>query len=657
MKMVLDVPRAINSMIGDPSKPLFITEGIKKADAAASRGLSCIALLGVWNWRGTNEYGGLTALSEWEDIAFNGRDAYIVFDSDVMTKPAVYAALVRLKAFLEGRKAQVFVIYLPAGDGAGKCGLDDFFVAGNDVNDLLKRTTTTLIAPPNDGGTDATDTTATDQLLRFCETSQLYRTDRSVLCVRFPIATHYEVWPIRSSAFRNWLDYQFHQKYAKPPTNQAIDETLRILESRARFDGEERTLSVRLYQDKDGNIWYDLGDKEWCVLKITSSGWEIVAHPPALFLRHSIAAAQVEPVMTSETLPRRLEYLRQFVNVREASSWYLVIAWLVAAFFPDISHPVLVMHGEQGSAKSTLMGLLTKLIDPTRTTYRSEPNNKADWVQMADHSWLISLDNVSNLPAWLSDAMCRAVTGDADSRRQLYTDTEDVIFSFRRVIVLTGVEIPVWRADLLDRSILLALEPITPGQRRSETDVHENFERLRPVIFGALLDAVSGVIRELPNVGSHKLPRMAAFAQIGIALELVLGWSPGTFMNAYGGNIAEQNDEALFASSLGSRVVSFMEYNRKGYKDTAERLLAQLTSRLSRGVKPFDWPKSAHALSGQLRRLKPALRANGIEVEIGRDYKARFIKLSYTPIPTGLVGHSCDISDHSSHETGKDDAN
>lgn len=103
-RMVLDVHPFAREMLGDPSIPLFITEGIKKGDALVSRGLCAVALLGVWNFRGKNEKGGLTALAEWEYIALNGdRPVSIIYDSDVMRKPAVYKALVRLKAFLEGR--------------------------------------------------------------------------------------------------------------------------------------------------------------------------------------------------------------------------------------------------------------------------------------------------------------------------------------------------------------------------------------------------------------------------------------------------------------------------------------------------------------------------------------------------------------------------
>ena len=103
--MALDVHPFCRERLGDPKVPLFITEGLRKGDALVSRGLCAVALIGVWNWRGTNEYGGKMALPEWESVALNGRKVYIVFDSDVMEKQQVYAALCRLKNFLESRGA------------------------------------------------------------------------------------------------------------------------------------------------------------------------------------------------------------------------------------------------------------------------------------------------------------------------------------------------------------------------------------------------------------------------------------------------------------------------------------------------------------------------------------------------------------------------
>jgi Domain of unknown function (DUF3854) len=102
-RMALDAHPFAREKLGDPSVPVFVTEGIKKGDALVSRGLCAIALIGVWTWRGTNEHGGKTALPDWEYVALNDREVYIVFDSDVMVKPEVHAALARFKAFLEGR--------------------------------------------------------------------------------------------------------------------------------------------------------------------------------------------------------------------------------------------------------------------------------------------------------------------------------------------------------------------------------------------------------------------------------------------------------------------------------------------------------------------------------------------------------------------------
>lgn len=132
----LDVPKRCRPMLGDPSIPLYVTEGAKKADALAARGICAISLNGVWAWRGTNDSGGKTALPDWDTVALNERLVRIVFDSDVTTKKAVRYALVRLKAFLESRGAVVEIVYLPPVDDDGKQGIDDYLAAGGTVEAL-----------------------------------------------------------------------------------------------------------------------------------------------------------------------------------------------------------------------------------------------------------------------------------------------------------------------------------------------------------------------------------------------------------------------------------------------------------------------------------------------------------------------------------------
>jgi putative DNA primase/helicase len=129
MGMVLDSPPRCHPMLGNPSIPLFHTEGIKKVDAGAARGGCWVGLLGVSGWRGTNEHGGKTALPELEDIALNGRRSYLVFDSDIMEKQQVHQALGRYMSLLKGRGSDVRVIYLPNEANGEKMGVDDYFVA------------------------------------------------------------------------------------------------------------------------------------------------------------------------------------------------------------------------------------------------------------------------------------------------------------------------------------------------------------------------------------------------------------------------------------------------------------------------------------------------------------------------------------------------
>ncbi len=141
---VLDVPPGARKLLGDPRVRLLITEGSKKADSAVSAGECCIALMGVWNWVGTNEHGAKgVALADWREIALSGRTVYLAFDSDLMTKSEVQRALDELKRYLEGKGAKVTVLYLPAGPNGEKVGLDDYLAAGHSTEELLA-----LVEPP-----------------------------------------------------------------------------------------------------------------------------------------------------------------------------------------------------------------------------------------------------------------------------------------------------------------------------------------------------------------------------------------------------------------------------------------------------------------------------------------------------------------------------
>jgi Domain of unknown function (DUF3854)/AAA domain len=133
---LLDVHPRMTRFLADPKAILFVTEGVKKADSLTTFGYPTIALSGVWNWRGTNEQGGTTALADWDAIALNGRQVYIVFDSDARTNVQVQRAAARLAEYLKLKQAWPIIVVPPSPSGV-KVGVDDYFMAGGTVDDLL----------------------------------------------------------------------------------------------------------------------------------------------------------------------------------------------------------------------------------------------------------------------------------------------------------------------------------------------------------------------------------------------------------------------------------------------------------------------------------------------------------------------------------------
>ena len=145
-KMHLDVHPRMLPFVKDHTKPLLITEGVVKGDAAVSRLDVCtVSLAGVWNWR---DGGG--SLDDWDDIALKDRAVIIAFDSDVMLKTSVHLSLSRLGALLERRGAGVRYCYLPAGEHGAPVGLDDWLVARPEESSdrLLKELGTLLQEQP-----------------------------------------------------------------------------------------------------------------------------------------------------------------------------------------------------------------------------------------------------------------------------------------------------------------------------------------------------------------------------------------------------------------------------------------------------------------------------------------------------------------------------
>jgi hypothetical protein len=177
------------------------------------------------------------------------------------------------------------------------------------------------------------------------------------------------------------------------------------------------------------------------------------------------------------------------------------------------------------------------LVDPNVAPVRALAREERELMIAANNGYLLAFDNLSGLPFWLSDALCRLASGGSFAVRQLYTDDEEVLFQAARPILLNGIEDVISRPDLADRAIFLTLPPIDQGQRRPEAELWREFEMARPRILGALLDAAAHGLRSLSELRHRleQLPRMADFTLWATACETAL-WPVGTFARAYEAN-------------------------------------------------------------------------------------------------------------------------
>lgn len=126
----LDVNPMVRAALADTTVPVWLTEGVPKGDSIVSAGGLGVALAGVWNFTGT-------ALADLEYLLPKGRTVYIAFDSDVMLKQSVHAALDRLGTILRQRGADVAYVYLPHGPDLSKQGIDDYLAAGGTLDELV----------------------------------------------------------------------------------------------------------------------------------------------------------------------------------------------------------------------------------------------------------------------------------------------------------------------------------------------------------------------------------------------------------------------------------------------------------------------------------------------------------------------------------------
>jgi hypothetical protein len=331
-----------------------------------------------------------------------------------------------------------------------------------------------------------------DHLLAFLMgralSAKLFRSPDNRYYARVFLGDRHEIYRLDSAAFRNWLVEGCSSAQLKTPSEAMIRRVVNALEITARQHGNSSPVFLRVGGDGDGagsTYFLDLGDASGRAVKIRADGWSVVDRSAVQFRRPD--------GLLPLPMPNRdgsIELLRPYVNLTE-SHFRRAIVWLAAAFLPCGPHPVLVIRGDDGSARSTLARVLKLLIDPHVRLILTEHETATELMSTRLDTWLPAYDDVSLMPAWLSKTMSdlvrsRSLASNSDhSSKELRTPPGD------RPLILSGVENGTDQFKQSPLCIHLQLKPILFDDRRGEREFWSSFQADYPRILAGILDVLT----------------------------------------------------------------------------------------------------------------------------------------------------------------------
>jgi hypothetical protein len=373
---------------------------------------------------------------------------------------------------------------------------------------------------------------------------------------------------------------------------------------------------------RESGIWIDAATKQGEAFNITSNGWRVVDKPP-LFFRHF---EHQLPIVAESGYKKDFDEYLSLMNLSSEEDRILFAGYAATLFIPDIDHPIIMPLGPQGSAKTT-MSLMTKmLIDPSKTPLLTVPDNAEKLPMMFHFNYFPVFDNCKYFPQEASDMFCRACTGGGISTRKLYTDMEEVCFSFHSPIILNSVSCPSMSQDFIDRTMIINLDRILEQNRKEKGIIDEQRDALLPRVRGYLMGIVADAIgSDAPT--PPLLPRLADFARRADACATAMGFKQGSYIETYILAARESAMEAVRSDLVAEALLDYLE-ETGSWDGPASELLKHLAERVGSNSKSPNWPKDSSKFSDALfGRLKPGLGLLGWNVARNKSHGVRSIRL------------------------------
>ena len=420
-----------------------------------------------------------------------------------------------------------------------------------------------------------------------------------------------EICPCRGRIFETYLSRLFWDTYNTAIRSDDIKNALNVIESKALKDWEQYELCNRIAWVWN-NIYYDIADKNNTIIEINKDWWRKTQELLILFKRYTHQKPNIEPVMQWWDVFKVLNYL----NFKNKEHELLFLVYLISLFIPKIPHQIIVFYWSKWASKSTSSKIIRKIVDPSILELISLPTSNNELTQILDHNLVIPFDNLSKITQIQSDILCRTVTGEWFSKRALYTDNEDIIYSFKRCIILNWINLSSTKSDLLDRSLLFELDRIDKCNRKSERILWKDFKNDLPAILWWIFDILVKTLTIFPSIKLLESPRMADFAEWWCAIAESIWFSHEEFIKVYDNNIKEQNYEVVQDDIVASTIVAFMKHKQE-WQWTPSQLLKEFDHILftMNKIAPPSFPKTAQSLSRAISWISSNLQDDWMNIE------------------------------------------
>lgn len=384
-----------------------------------------------------------------------------------------------------------------------------------------------------------------------------------------------------------------------------FEQVLEELRVDAYCNKKDYNLETRIFNDGK-KTYYNLSDGKGTIIRMSEGKVKSISGKKTiLFHMNETIKEQVFPNLKvkPEYLPRILS--RHFNLSYEDT--VLLSLYLVAAFAGrNITHHMVIFNGSKGSGKSQAARMIQKIVDPQTMELTTIPKSRDDIAIRLNSSYLVVLDNLSNVKKDVSDLLAVAITGGTYTKRALYQDKREVALSLRNLIVVTGIEIATKEADLLDRSLVFTLRRIKPENMKTEAEIWSAFQKDMPKILGACMKLYARAVNDTNKVEMSKT-RMADSFELMVKVGRQLGYTDKETSDLIWKNQSTVNQKSIEDNVAAQSLILLMK-NHDVYSASVTDLLGDLQKIAEHNhIANADFISKPNVLSRRLNEVKSNL--------------------------------------------------